>query len=34
MHISLNNIEIFCLHIFVYVLSSCHIDFMVPAGIG
>ena len=29
MHISLNNIDIFYLHIFVYVLSSCRIDFMV-----
>ena len=27
MHISLNNIDMFCLHIFVYVLSSCWTDF-------
>ena len=25
--------DMFCLHIFVYVLSSCRIDFMVSAGI-
>ena len=28
MYISLNNIDIFCLHIFEYVLSSCQIDFI------
>ena len=32
LHISLNNIVIFCLHIFVYVFSSCRIDFMVSGG--
>ena len=29
MHISLNNKDIFCLLIFVYVLLSCCIDFMI-----
>ena len=28
-HISLNNIDIFYLHIFVYILSICHVDFIV-----
>ena len=32
MHISLNNIDIFCLHNFVYVLSSYRIEFMVSNG--
>ena len=32
MHISLNNIDIFCLHIFVYALSSYCIDFMISGG--
>ena len=31
-HISLNNIDMFCLHIFVYVLSCCQINFMVSDG--
>ena len=29
MHISLNNVRIFCLYIYIYMLLSCHIDFMV-----
>ena len=33
MHISLNNVDIFCLYIFVYVLLGCRIDFMVSVGI-
>ena len=28
-HISLNNIDLFCLHIFIYLVSSCRIDFIV-----
>ena len=32
MHILLNNKGIFCLHIFVYVLFSCRIDFIVSGG--
>ena len=32
MHISLNNMDIFCLHMFVFVLSSCRIDFIVSGG--
>ncbi len=32
MHISLNVIDMFCLHIFVYVLSSCQIDFIVSSN--
>ena len=32
MHISLNYIEIFGLHIFVYVFWSCRIDFIVSGG--
>ena len=31
-YISWNNIDIFYLHIFVYVLSSCRIDFMASGG--
>ena len=29
LYISLNNTNILYLHIFVYILSSCHIDFIV-----
>ena len=31
-HISLNNIDMFCRHILVYVLSSCRINFIVSGG--
>ena len=31
-YISLNNIDILCLEIFVYIPSSCRIDFMVSSG--
>ena len=32
MHISWKNVDKFCLHLFVYILSSCRIDFMVSDG--
>ena len=31
-HISLNNVDIFCRHIFVYVLLIFRIDFMVSGA--
>ena len=32
-YIWLNNIEVLCLHIFVFILLSCCIDFMVVGGL-
>ena len=32
MHISLNIIDIFCLHIFLLILSYCRIDFIIFDG--
>ena len=31
-YLSMNNIDMFCQYIFVYILSSCRIDFIVSGG--
>ena len=32
MHFSLNNIDMFCLHIFIHILSSCRSGFIESGG--